>query len=342
MGNKDLKLLNGTIICLALALALFLLMPVLPVLLLALLLYVALEPLTNRLCRRGFNRSQASAIVIGSLTLLLALGLWLGSATIAEQVQTVYHQLGKIQQQLAEQIDPLNHYLTTGGLNIDLSPLKQFVNPSSFNLDIKSLQSGSTLLLSLASYLLLLPLITFFLLKDFRSIRNKALGLLPNRFFELGWLIYYRVSCQLQRYFIGLIVQAMILSLIAALGFYLIGLPSFLVFGLLTGLLAIIPYLGIFLAILIPGLVIWSTSPGDYLMLMKIVLVVALAHLHDQLVVVPTIIANAVNLHALVIIFGIVLFGYYLGIFGMIIAVPALAAIKIILESLMNGLQNRG
>ncbi len=62
------------------------------------------------------------------------------------------------------------------------------------------LSSVSAVIMSIASSLLLVPFITFFLLRDFESLRNKSLNVLPNKYFELGWLMYFKVAKQTQGY----------------------------------------------------------------------------------------------------------------------------------------------
>lgn len=318
----------------------YLVSPVIPALIISCLLYVALEPLAAKLCRNGVSRSTTALAITGSLVTLIALSIWLSWQSILHQLQLVYTQLSSIKHQLGDQILVLNQYLKKQGFNIDLSALHAATRDSTTTIDVEILQSSSEIALSIASYCLLIPMILFFLLKDYRSIRNTLLGMLPNRYFELGWLIYYRVTTQLQRYFRGVMIEVLILIILTTLGFYLIGLPSFFILAVCTGVLVIIPYLGLFLSMLIPIVVAWSSNPGDYMMILNIVLVISLTHVHDQVVVVPTVIANAVNLHPLIIILGIILFGYYLGVLGMVIAIPAMAAINIFTESLVNGLQS--
>ncbi len=338
LERNPLHLIAGIV---ATAVIFFILSPVIPAMVISFLFYIALEPLAARLCLYGFSRMQAALSVI--LLIIVSIGLFsfMGFDSMTRQFQSVYVQLNSIKQQLGEQIINMNNKLIEQGFNVDLSALHAATAESTISMDMELLEFGSAIILSIASYFLLVPLILFFLLKDYRSIRNMALGLLPNRYFELGWLVYYRVTTQLYRYFRGVILQVAILTLVASIGLYFIGVESFFIFGICAGFLVVVPYLGLFLAMLIPVIVTWSTSPGDYVMISKIIVVISFAYIHDQVIVVPTVIANAVNMHPLIIILGIVLFGYYLGILGMVIAVPLLATIKIILESMINGLQNK-
>lgn len=319
----------------------FILSPIIPAVIISFLFFIALEPFTARLCLHGLSRTQAALFVLLLFIITFSLSIIFGFNSIIHQFQSVYAQLNNIKQQLGEQIIHINNVLLENNINIDLSALHEVTITSTINMNMELLELGSSILLSFASYLLLVPLILFFLLKDYRNIRNTMLGLLPNRYFELGWLVYYRVTTQLYRYFRGVILQVIILTLVASTGFYLIGVESFFIFGICAGLLVVVPYFGLFLAMLIPIAVTWSASPGDYVMISKIIVVISFAYIHDQLIVVPTVIANAVNMHPLIIILGIVLFGYYFGILGMVIAVPLMATLKIILEGMINGLQNR-
>ena len=161
---------------------------------------------------------------------------------------------------------------------------------------------------------------------------------LPNSGFELGWLIYHAVAQQLQDYLRGVLMQSIIIAIIASIGFYLIGVEMYLLFGVMTGLLNLIPYLGPLLAIIPPLIVALGSDSITMVTIIGIPVVVLSAQLIDNLFVVPTLIAQTVNLHPLVVLLGIIIFGAFFGFIGMLIAIPAMAISKIIFTSLFYGL----
>jgi predicted PurR-regulated permease PerM len=200
------------------------------------------------------------------------------------------------------------------------------------------LSSASTLM-QIGMALFLIPLITFFLLRDYQGVRNKIMSWLPNNGFELGWLIYYKVTIQLQRYLRGVMLQSTIIALVASIGFYLIGVEMAILFGFLTGIFNLIPYVGPLLALIPPLLISLGAENFDIVVVVGIPCVILLVQLIDNLIVIPSVIASTVNLHPLIVLLGIVIFGAVFGFIGMLIAIPVMSASKIIFNALLYGLQ---
>jgi len=197
--------------------------------------------------------------------------------------------------------------------------------------------SSAGFIVDMVVVLLLVPVVTFFLLRDYESLRNKMMGWLPNRGFELGCLIYYRVTAQLQKYIRGVLIQSGIVALITSIGFYFVGVEMAVTFGILAGLFNLIPYVGPVLAIVPPAIMLLG-SGADLFSIVGVAGVVVIAQVFDNLVTIPLFIANTVGLHALVVLLGVIVFGYFFGFVGMLIAIPALAVSKIIFMGFLKGL----
>jgi len=195
------------------------------------------------------------------------------------------------------------------------------------------------MLIDMTVTIILVPLFTFFLIRDYKGLRNRALDLLPNTSFELGWLIYYRVAKKLQEYIRGIMMQSGIMAIVTSIGFYFVGIESPILLGTIAGALNLIPYVGPLLA-MVPPIVIALGAPAfDPVLIAAAISVIIAAQLIDNIIVVPAVIANAVNLHPITVIVGIIIFGNFFGFIGMIIAIPALATSNIILTGLRNGLK---
>jgi predicted PurR-regulated permease PerM len=204
-----------------------------------------------------------------------------------------------------------------------------------------ALIEGSNLLIGLTVLLLLVPVFTFFLVRDYRSLRNHLLDMLPNSSFELGWLIYHRVAHQLQEYIRGIMIQSAIMSINTSIGFYLIGLDSPVLLGMVAGILNLIPYVGPLLAMVLPVLLALGHAPLELWMVGAAVGVILLAQVIDNLLVIPSVIANAVNLHPMIVIVGIIIFGNLFGFIGMVVAIPVISTGNIIFRGLLQGLRSR-
>lgn len=188
--------------------------------------------------------------------------------------------------------------------------------------------------------LLLVPLLTFFLLRDFRALRNEAMNLLPNHYFELGWRVYNGAASQLQSYLRGIFVQALAMAGISALGFWLCGIDYAPLLGILVGLLNLIPFFGISLAKIPPVLVVLlSDDPGLAAALLALG-VVFVAQAVDAFFVMPHIVARSANLHPLTVMVSVAVAGYHFGFAGLVLVVPVLFSMKVIWLELRNGMRH--
>jgi predicted PurR-regulated permease PerM len=176
-------------------------------------------------------------------------------------------------------------------------------------------------------------------MKDYRYFRNLLLSKLPNTSFELGWIIYYRVVRKLQNYIRGILLQSLVVTLICCSGFFFLDFDSYILLGVLAGMFNIIPYIGPLLAMVLPVLIIISEVPFDLFMLLMAVGVVLLSQLVDNVFVIPLVIANSVNMHPLIVVLGLVIFGSFFGLIGMVAAIPIMVTVSIIYSGLQSGLQ---
>lgn len=321
------------------ALVAWLLAPLLIPILLSFVLYAVLEPVSSALARRGLGRNMAALAVLVALGAAAALAVTFLFPYFAGQLQqlndrlpVLWEALGRLAHELAQRLE------ANFGVQVDPTGLTGPIAERGQAWARQALIQGSNLLMSTTATLLLLPLFTFFLIRDWKGLRSVLLGLLPNRSFELGWLIYYRVARQLQLYVRGVMLQSAIMALITGTGFFLAGIDSPVLLGLLAGLLNLIPYVGPLLAMVPPSILVLGETPLQLWMLGPAVGVVAVGQLVDNLVVVPGVIANVVNLHPLVVIGGVIIFGNFFGFLGMILAIPALSTANILLTGLVHGL----
>lgn len=317
----------------------WLFLPLLAPLIISAVLYTLLESNTTKLIQRGFTHTVAVSIILASL-----IGAFIGVGVLF--IPVIFEQIGQFQHQLPVVINKLSMTMeiVIARLSESMGLATQITNLTDQWMD--SMQSwGTTAVLSSAGFLvqfavtlLLVPIITFFLLKDYRNVRNYFLGWVPNTNFELGWLMYYRVTRQLQRYVRGVVIQSGIMALVVSIGFTLIGLDMAILFGFLAGLLNVIPYVGPIIAAVLPTIVVVTSGTIDMWLIIGVVSVIFIAQVIDNAVVIPSVIASSIGLHPLIVLFGVIIVGSYFGILGMLLAVPLMATTKIIWHGLVYGL----
>lgn len=332
--------LVATVLLTGVVVAAFLLRPLVVPILLALVFYAVLEPVSSRLMARGLSGSAAALSVL----LLLAGGVAGAVAWVvpqfSAQAQALHERLPHFWEWAQQAVTAFSRRAEEWtGVSLEAADLTGRLAEQGEAWGQAVLLQLPGLVFGLVFVLVISPLLTFFLVRDWKSLRGRMLDLLPNAHFELGWLIYERVARQLQRYVRGVMLQSAIVAAITTTGFWLLGLDTPLLFGILAGILNVIPYLGPPLAMVPPAVSVLGEPAMDPWVALWAAGVVLLAQLLDNLLVVPSLIAHSVNLHPLVVILGIIVFGHFLGLLGMILAVPALAAAWIVLAGLHDGLR---
>jgi len=185
----------------------------------------------------------------------------------------------------------------------------------------------------------IVPFVTFFLLKDEFKIRRSLLHLVPNRYFEVTLSILAKVETNIGRYFRALLVQASAIAVIASVLLWIVGLRGAIAIGIFTGLANTIPYFGPFLGFL-AGTLVGIAQTGDASLVPGVAVAMALTQLADNVLLQPLIFSRAAQTHPLVILF-VVLVGAQLGgLVGMLVAIPVTTTVRVIAEQLLWSLRN--
>ena len=152
--------------------------------------------------------------------------------------------------------------------------------------------------------------------------------------------IIEQVQYMIRKYIIGLLIEMAIVSAVVCLVFWMLGIKYAVLLGLLTGLFNIIPYIGIFSALVISSLVTFATAT----VVSKVILVAVtliIVHLIDSNVLLPVVVGSKVRINALVTVLGVVIGEMIWGIPGMFLSIPVIAVIKIVFDRI-DGLKPWG
>ena len=184
-------------------------------------------------------------------------------------------------------------------------------------------------MIALIVYLILVPLLVFFFLRDQQTITRWLAGFLPE---QRGVLtnVWREIYEKLNSYIRGKVIEVVIVGLITSLTFWLMGLNYAILLGSLFGLSVIIPYVGAFvvtLPIVIIGLVQWGWTDSFF----YLILVYALINVFDANILAPILFAEVMNLHPLAIILSVLVFGNLFGFWGVFFAIPLAALVNILI-----------
>jgi predicted PurR-regulated permease PerM len=170
--------------------------------------------------------------------------------------------------------------------------------------------------------LAVLPFYIFFLLKDLPRLAAWVVNSVSAKRRDRFVSVTKRLDDILGRYFRGAIIVAAIQGSISGTGLWIIGIKYPVVLGIMTGFLDFFPYVGLFISLVVSALVAYA---GGGAFLAKIILITALylaQKLLEATVLAPKIIGPHVGLHPILLIMSLILFEYFMGFVGLLIAVP--------------------
>jgi putative permease len=303
-------------------------------LLVALVVAYLLEWPTVRLERLGCSRTWATAIILiifASLLMVLVLVVapvaWQQGINLAHELPTMLNGLYHYATRLPERFPTL---MDVGIIDIVVENLRSRLSGMGDQL-VKYSLASLVGIMTLAIYLVLVPLMVFFLLKDKDHMLAAISRVLPrNR--GLAGQVWAEMNQQVSNYIRGKVLEMVVVGIATWIGFLAIGMNYALLLAVLVGFSVLIPYVGA-LAVTIPvigvGLAQWGLGGDFWTMIIVYLIIQGL----DGNILVPVLFSEAVNLHPLVIILSVVIFGGLWGFWGVFFAIPLATLIKAVVHA---------
>jgi len=185
----------------------------------------------------------------------------------------------------------------------------------------------------LLTWLLIMPILTFVMLRDGRAIRKRFFELVPNRFFESTFMVSSRITASLADYIRAKLFEAMLVGTLTVAGLTAVGAPYAVVFGIIAGVTNIIPYAGPLMGAA-PGVLVAMFDPSAAEILWPIVIVYASVNMIDLFFIFPVVVAKLVDLHPILLLTAVILGEQYYGLIGMLISIPIATTLKIIVQEM--------
>ncbi len=193
-------------------------------------------------------------------------------------------------------------------------------------------------LVSGITFLVIVPFVAFFFLREGRRITRGLIELVPNSYFELCLNLLYQINGQIGGYIRGQLLAVSVVALLAVVGLTIIGMPYSVPVGIIAGLANMIPYLGPLIGILTGSIVTLATGGGMSLVT-HVIVVFLIVQLIDNILIQPTIVAKNVDLHPLVVLFVVMVGSQLMGIVGMLVAVPLTGIAKVSGQTVYQGIK---
>lgn len=270
-------------------------------------------------------------IVFATLLLVLMLVVapvaWQQGINLTHELPTMLTRLYQFAMRLPERFPTL---MDVGIIDIVVENLRSRLSGVGDQL-VKYSLASLVGLMTLAIYLVLVPLMVFFLLKDKEQMLSAIRRVLPrNR--GLAGQVWVEMNQQVSNYIRGKVLEMVVVGVVSWLGFLAIGMNYALLLAVLVGVSVLIPYIGA-MVVTIPvvgvGLGQWGLS-GDFWTMMIVYLVIQAL---DGNILVPVLFSEAVNLHPLVIILSVVIFGGLWGFWGVFFAIPLATLVKAVVHA---------
>jgi predicted PurR-regulated permease PerM len=318
----------------------YFLAPILTPFLVGALLAYLVDPLVRQLMRLHMPRLLSVVIVFFSLFLFLTLLVLLLIPLIENQATLLIDVIPRVVAWLQNTIVPqLKEYFGIEELvNVDTlkaSLADNWTKAGGLAAWLwKSVMHSGFALIEWVTNLLLIPVVTFYLLRDWNKVIHGVRDLLPRRIEPT--VVKLTKSCNdvLSAFFRGQLLVMLGLGFIYSIGLSLIGLQIGLMIGLVAGLLSIVPYLGFITGIVAASIAAYVQF-GTFTAVLLVWLVFMVGQAIESTLLTPNLVGNRIGLHPVAVIFAILTGGSLFGFFGVLLALPV-AAVTMVLIRFLN------
>ena len=290
-----------------------------------------LNPLLDRLVRRGVPRILGAALLLVAVVAVIAGAITVMAPKIANQLAQFFDDLPRM-------IDNLNAW-TKDHLHTELpAEWKAFVKTAKHSIGAGPLSELATAavggvfhLLGLLAEMLLVPVFSFYFLLDWPNLLKRIDHMIPPRGRREVREIALEIDTVISGWVRGQAIVTTLLAMLYAIGFTIVGMPLSLPIGLLVGALTVIPFVGTFAGAAIAALV--TIADGASVQTLGMVAAVILClHLLEAGVLTPKIVGHRVGLSETGALFAVVAGGKLLGFVGVVLAVPIAATCAVIVR----------
>lgn len=286
---------------------------------------------------KKIQRWLSSLFVIISLIIIIAVLLILVLPPAFNQLNNLMYVITDLTKELVSQIKDgsifvwLEKYGVPTNLSRDvimqqLTPKLELVLKDFLNAIINFFSSASAVITQIIN-LLIVPFLTFYLLKDFTKLKSLVKSWIPESYRKISIDYYKEVDNLIGRYLRGAILVAFIHGILASILLWIFGIKYSLVLGMIAGLLSLIPYIGLLISLSLSLFIALFSGDPVWLKIIFVLITYAILQILEASVISPNILGKQVGLHPVLLILCLLVFGYFIGFVGLLIAVPSTALI---------------
>ncbi|MCK8142456.1 AI-2E family transporter [Flavobacterium sp. I-SCBP12n] len=302
------------------------LVPVMMSLLFAILLY----PIVNFL-KAKIRLPHVVAVMIAVLLFVLVfVGLFV---VLSYQISDFTNDFDKIEKNISIHLHNIQGFIHDN-FNLSTREQKKYIDSATEDSVQKGKELIGTTLMSFTDTLMnltLIPIYTFLILLYRTHFLLFLSKLFKKENHEKLKDILTNIRVAINSYIVGLIIEMILVSAMTTVGFMLIGVKYAILLGLVTGILNLIPYIGILVAGVLSILASLTGTP-DLSIIIGVIAITVVVQLIDNNIIVPMIVSSKVEINAFISIIGIIIGGAIAGVSGMFLALPILAILKVIFD----------
>lgn len=337
--SKSLKIFFGIIGIIILLYISYLIVDILIMIAFSVLVSLIFNPLVRLIESRGTQRLTSVIIVFLLSGFVIFIGLYVFIPKIIGQLNALGELLSK--ENVNQVFVDVQEIIQNSIPIIDSSNLASRLSEIFSDLIFSSVDNISNIVSSIFSVLaisVIVPFMTFFMLKDSNKIIKGIVNVMPNRYFEMTYLVIYKIRLQLGRFVRGWLFDAFVVGALSAIGLSILGIKNAISIGVIAGVGHLIPYFGPIVGGL-PAIIISLIQFGDLSMLPGIVIMFTLVYTIDNGLIQPNVFSKSTDIHPLMIIILILVGSKIMGVLGMLLAVPTATIVKTATREIYLGIK---
>lgn len=293
------------------------------------------DPLADRLEEKGVGRTSAVVIVFCALSVFSLLMVLITLPLLLDQTQLLVQRLYGLMAWVQESALPsVREYLDLPEQTLPMDTAKEAISKhwsaagGVFVYLWKKISGSSMVLMTWVANLTLIPVVTFYLLRDWDVMMAAIRKMLPRSHEALYVDIAKQCDDILGAFARGQFWVMLSLGGVYTVGLFIVGLDLALVLGLMAGLASIVPYLGFIVGIAASGLAAYFQFDLSW-HLLAVAVVFGIGQVLESVYLTPTLVGDKVGLHPVMVIFAVLAGGQLFGFLGILLALPAASVLKV-------------
>lgn len=293
------------------------------------------DPFVDRLETFHLPRTAAVLAVFILFTIIISLLVLLLFPLLEQQVRTFIDNIPRYAQWIQARMQPVLATFLPKGQDMDVQSLRELIAQhwsaagGFVTAAFKRIFSSGSVLITLLVNLVMIPVITFYMLRDWDHLITWLQDQLPRRVVATVTSLARETDQVLGQFVRGQLLVMSVLGLIYVVGLYLAGLELAVLIGIGAGLISFVPYLGVIVGVLTSAIAMLVQTGGDWWSLVWIAVIFGIGQIMESMVLQPLLLGDRIGLHPVTVIFAVLAGGHLFGFVGVLVALPVAAAIAV-------------